>query len=74
MSRMKHFTVYRKLLRDLMPHYEIKLRKRRDCSSGPECEDLYKSYLSKASELFGTQIESLGFKAHDVAIALGSIC
>lgn len=72
MSQIKYATVYRKLLRDLRPHYRIKLESRR-AGEVPGCKKLYDMYLSETSGLFGTQIEILGFSANEVAIALAGI-
>jgi hypothetical protein len=34
---------------------------------------LYQKYLDKTTDQFSLQIELLGFKAHDIAIAMGAI-
>jgi hypothetical protein len=75
MSQIKYATVYRKLLRDLRPHYRIELESRRAGKflSVTGCEELFDMYLRKTSDLFGTQIKILGFSAHEVAIALAGI-
>jgi hypothetical protein len=74
MSNMRYAIVYRKLVRDLKKHYEIKDKEKRSDLSNFDCEELYNKYRSKTSELFGTQIQKLGFNVNDVSIAMGSIC
>jgi hypothetical protein len=72
MSRLRYQIVYRKLVRSLRKHYSFPERSRRIDLSPEDCEKIYEAYLKKASDLFGLQIERLGFKAQDIAICMGA--
>ena len=70
MYRMRYAIVYRKLVRDLRKQYFIKFKSRCAHLLSSDEEKLYNMYLKQTSELFGAQIELLGFSAHEITVAI----